>query len=77
MKFFNWLSGIFQDQNGTASSKRIALFVGLFYLYMLVNGSLNGKIVNEEVLFTIGGIILFCIGAVTSEFFSNKSNDKQ
>jgi hypothetical protein len=44
-------------------------------MWMLVSGSLEGKTIDQQVLFTIGGIILFLIGAVTSEFFSDKYKD--
>jgi hypothetical protein len=73
--FFKWFSGFFEDQGNYASSKRLTLYIALFYFGFLVRGSLDGKVINDEVLFTTGGIILFCIGAVTSEFFkkSNKS----
>jgi hypothetical protein len=40
---------------------------------MLIKGSLEGKPVNEEILFTVGGLILFCVGAVTTEFFASKN----
>ena len=69
MKAIKWITSIVEDQNGNASSKRFALFICLFYLYLLVSGSLSGKPVDQNVLMTVGGVILFCIGAVTSEFF--------
>ena len=74
MKAFTFLSGFFKDQNGSASSKRLTLYICLAYLGLLVNGSLKGQPINAEVLFLVGGIILFSIGAVTSEFFAK--NDR-
>lgn len=71
-KIIIWFAGVFEDKAGSASSKRMTLFICLFFLWMLVKGSLEGKPVDEQVLYTIGGIILFLIGAVTSEFFSDK-----
>lgn len=73
-KSIKWIAGFLEDQSGSASSKRLVLYICLFYFYMLVKGSLEGKVINEEILFTTGGIILFCIGAVTSEFFKPKTN---
>ena len=57
-----------------ASSKRFTLAICLYFMLLLVRGSMDGKTVNEQVLYTVGGIILFLIGAVTSEFFANKNN---
>lgn len=70
MKMFRWFAGFFEDQKGTASSKRLTLYVCLAFLYLLVRGSLDGKPVDFNVLVVVAGIILFIIGAVTSEFFS-------
>jgi multisubunit Na+/H+ antiporter MnhE subunit len=64
-----WIAGIMEDKNGSASSKRFVLFICLYFFWMLVRGSLEGKPINDNILFTVGGIILFLIGAVTSEFF--------
>lgn len=72
MKAIQWFAGFFEDQNGGAgSSKRIALYVSLFYLYLIVKGSLDGKKVDEMVLWGVIVIILITIGAVTSEFFKD------
>lgn len=73
INFFKWFAGFAQDQNGSASSKRLGLYIGLWYLGMIVKGSISGKTVNSEVLYMVGGIVLFCIGAVTTEFFKPKS----
>lgn len=73
-----WFAGIFEDQAGTPSSKRFTLFICLFFLWMIVKGSLEGKTIDQEVLFIVGGLILFCVGAITSEFlmkiYQNKKN---
>lgn len=76
MKFFNWASGFFQDQHGSASSKRLAVYICLYYLFLLVKAATKGIAVNEQVLYTVGGIILFGIGAVTTEFFNKNNNLK-
>jgi len=72
--FFLWLASIFEDQAGSASSKRIAMFICLFFYWMLVAGSLQGKPINDNVLFTVTGIILFGLGAVTAEFFKKPNS---
>lgn len=64
-----WLGGFFEDQGSSASSKRIIVYVCLYYLYLLVRASINGKVIDQTVLFVVAGIILFGIGAITSEFF--------
>ena len=67
------------DQKGNSSSKRLVLIIAMFYLYMFVRGSLNGQPIEQNVLLSVVGIILFCIGAVTSEFFRDKfkTQDKE
>jgi len=68
MKLIKWFAAIFEDQSGSPSSKRFTLFICLFFLWMIIKGNLEGKTVDQEVLFVIGALILFCIGAVTGEF---------
>lgn len=70
IKFIKWLGEFFEDQEGGASSKRIIGYVAMCFLGLIVHGSLNGKPVNDTVLFVVAGIILFSIGAVTTEFFT-------
>lgn len=67
-----YIADFLVDQKGSSSSKRLILIVAMFYLYMFVKGSLNGQPIDQNVLLAVVGIILFSIGAVTSEFFSNK-----
>jgi hypothetical protein len=74
-KALAWILSIFEDHRGSASSKRFVLFICMYFLFLLTRGSIDGKTVNQDVLFTIAGIILFCIGAVTSEFFVPKKQD--
>ncbi len=65
-----WFAGFFEDQKGSASSKRAALYFCLFLLYLIVHGSLEGKAVDFNVLAVVGGLVLFLVGAVTTEFFN-------
>ena len=48
-----WIAAIFEDQKGSASSKRVSLFIAWFFMWMIVKGSLDGKPVDQQVLFTI------------------------
>jgi hypothetical protein len=68
--FFLWFAGFFEDQKGSASSKRASLYISFFFMYLLVKGSLDGKNIDLNILLVIGGLILFLVGAVTSEFFN-------
>lgn len=74
MKFFNWFAGFFQDQKGSASSKRATLYITLFFMWRMIENSINGKVLGDPTILYINTlIILFCLGAITSEFF-NKIN---
>lgn len=77
MKLFKWLSGFFEDQEGGPSSKRVVTFVCLFYLGLLVKGSLNGGTINQDVLYIVAGLIAFGVGAITAEYFGKKYMEKQ
>lgn len=70
MKAITWFAGFFEDQAGSASSKRAALYIALAYLYIIIDGNLKGKTVDEMVLFSVCGIIVAALGLSTSEFFS-------
>ncbi len=65
-----WFAGFFEDQKGSASSKRAALYFCMYLLYLMVHGSLEGKVVDFNVLMVVGGLVLFLVGAVTTEFFN-------
>jgi len=68
MKFFSWIAGFFEDQSNNASRKAAALYISFGLLYMLVKGSLDGKVINDYILYTVVIIILFCLGAITAEY---------
>lgn len=71
IKFIRWFAGFFEDQKGAASSKRGVLYICLFFLWMLVKDAIaTHQAVDSNVLFLVGGLILFCVGAVTTEFFA-------
>lgn len=70
-KMLKWFAGFFQDQKGAASRKAAVLYICMFYLYRLIDGSMEGKVINETILLYLLFIILFCLGAISSEFFKN------
>lgn len=74
IKMIKWFAGFFEDVVGTASSKRAALYICLFFFWRLIEGSLRGVIVNQDILFVTAGMILFCVGAVTTEGITNLIN---
>lgn len=76
INIIKWFAGFFSDGNNQASSKRLATYIALFFLYLIVKGELNGKTVSQELLFVIAGIVLFGIGAVTSEFITKSLGRK-
>lgn len=76
MSFFKWFAGFFEDIAGTASSKRAALYICLFFFWRLIDGSLKGSAINQDILFVTVGMILFCVGAVTTENITNIVNRK-
>ena len=76
MKAIRWICGIMEDQGGIPSFKRFVVSVFVFFFYLLIRGSLDGKVVNENILFVCGAIILFGIGAITSEFIAKVWGDR-
>jgi len=67
MLFFKWFAGFFEDQGGSASSKRALMYICAFLLWILVKGSLEGKPISPEVLFSVVGLAGWCVGAISSE----------
>jgi hypothetical protein len=71
--FIKWFAGFFEDQVGSASSKRATLYICLFFLWRITENGLQGKnLADKDILYFVVGIILFCLGAITSEFFKGK-----
>lgn len=71
-KAIDWFLGFFEDQNGSASSKRLIAYIGMYFLYMIVKKSLKGGNVDFNVLLVVAGLVLFGLGAITAEFFKEK-----
>lgn len=70
-KFIKWFAGFFQDKDGNASRKAAGLYVGLFFMYLQIQASVNGTLksdqINREVFWGTLIFLLFCIGAITTE----------
>lgn len=72
-----WFAGFLEDQTGSASSKRLVLYIFCFFMYMIVKGNLQGKEIDFEILYIVAGTIAFLVGAITSEFLSKIFNVKK
>jgi hypothetical protein len=72
MKLFKWLGGFFEDQGNSASSKRLVLYIFTFLFFLQVKADIAGSDIDPQILYATIGVILFCIGAVTAEFFKDK-----
>ena len=70
-KVIQWFAGFMQDQGKSASSKRLVLYIFVYIYYLQVNASLAGVILDKTLIYATIGVILFGIGAVTSEFFKD------
>ena len=57
MKFIKFFANVIADQNGDASSKRVITFILVYFLFLIVKGSLAGKPIDQNVLFIVGGLI--------------------
>jgi hypothetical protein len=73
MKLIKWLAGFFEDQGDSASSKRLVLYIFVYLFWMEVKADIAGADIDPQILYATIGVILFCIGAITVEFF-NKMN---
>src|SRR3990167_5696522 len=84
MKFIQWFAGFFEDQKGSASSKRLVLYVTLWFMYLQIQAGIAGKITDTTMNYYMywGNVILvaFCVGMVTAEFvggFLNKISSEK
>ena len=63
-KFIGWFGGFWEDANGKASRKSIALYTCLFFLGDIV---MKEKTPDLYVLVLLALITLFTLGAITRE----------
>lgn len=81
---FTWFAGFFQDKDQQASRKAAALYVSLWFLYIQIDASAKGILenntINRDVFWGTIALVLFCVGAITSEtiakIFDNKMGIK-
>jgi hypothetical protein len=62
------MAGFFEDQKGSASSKRAITYIFTFFYFLQVNASIAGKEIDQNVVYTTVAIILFGLGVITSEY---------
>lgn len=71
MGLIKWFAGFFQDKDQQASRKAAGLYIGMFFLYLQIEASINGTLksgqINREVLWGTLIFLLFCVGAITME----------
>jgi hypothetical protein len=67
-----WVAGFFEDQGDSASSKRLVMYIFTFIFFLQVKADIAGVKIDPQILYATIGVILFCLGAVTTEFFSDK-----
>jgi hypothetical protein len=70
--FISWASGIFEDQQGSASSKRVGFFWAFSLLSYMIYKDIHGAKVSSEMFWAVLTIILAGYGLITSEFFRNR-----
>jgi len=74
-EFFQWVAGIFEDQKGMASGKRIAGFIGLALVSKMVNQGFlypAGKdlSVNMDMFYAVLGFVSLCFGLAMLEWLA-------
>jgi len=70
-KFWKWFAGFFEDQKGSASSKRAVLYWSMGLLTYMVVKATAGATMNMEVFWGITGLVVVGLGLATSEFFKS------
>lgn len=67
---FKLFAGFVSDQDGNGSRKAMAMYICMYFLFLMVNGSLDGKVIDPYLMGSILVIILFCLGAITAEWIT-------
>jgi len=71
--FLKWAAGMLEDQQGSASSKRVGFYWAFLLLTYMIIKSTNGATVNAEQFWAVFTIILVGYGLITSEYFKTRS----
>jgi hypothetical protein len=71
-----WLSGILEDQQGSASSKRVGFYWAFALLTYMIIKQANGAVVDHEMFWAVFTIILTGYGLITSEYFKKSDQNK-
>jgi len=67
-----WFAGFFEDQKGSASSKRAVLYWAMgLVTYMVVKNATTEIAMNMEIFWGLIGLVIVGLGLATSEFFKN------
>jgi len=81
IKLINFFAGSVQDHNNNTSSKRIVMYFAMYLAYILATESVElsklDKKLDPAVFMFVAIILLFSIGAVTSEFISKYYNKEK
>jgi len=71
-KLVVWGAGFFEDQKGSASSKRAVLYWAMgLVTYMVVKNATTEITMNMEMFWGLIGLVIVGLGLATSEFFKN------
>jgi hypothetical protein len=70
LKVWSFLASILQDKVGDTSTKRIVVMGSFILLCRMVEGSMNERTINTDVLYGVCFVILVGIGATIPEWFS-------
>lgn len=67
--FLKWAAGLLEDQQGSASSKRLGFYWAFSLLTYMIVKDANGGQVSAEMFWGVFSIILVGYGLITSEYF--------
>lgn len=70
-QFVKWFAGFFEDQKGSASSKRAVLYWAMGLVTYMTIKTTTGAVINMEIFWGIISLVVIGLGLATSEFFKN------
>lgn len=81
INIIKWFAGFFEDESGSASSKRAALYISYLFMYLQVDAGIDGKLsdtqMNYYLLLANVLIIFFSVGAISAENLTKILNKAQ